>query len=103
VGANRKTILNSDPALDLADSNEPRFAQLRYCLSVPVTIVDELVGVLSFYSTSAFTEEHRISAETFATGSAAVFRHVTQADQGTDFLPFGGLNNLWAFERASGR
>ncbi len=56
VAANRQTIVNSDPALDLG----PHAARLGLssCLSVPLVSGDTLAGVLTLYSSSAFTDDH---------------------------------------------
>ena len=54
VAANRQTILNSDPALDLSDVTSPRPTHLKSTLSVPLTYENELVGVLSLYSSVNF-------------------------------------------------
>lgn len=61
VAANRQTILNSDPALDLGDAARSHSPRLRVCISTPVIACDELVGVLTLYSSelSTFTEEHK--------------------------------------------
>ena len=50
VGANRQTIFNSDPALDLGDLTEAWTPRLRSCFSTPLIWNDRLLGVLSVYS-----------------------------------------------------
>jgi putative nucleotidyltransferase with HDIG domain len=50
VGANRQSIRNSDPVLDLDDLARADSHILRAALAVPVTAGDELVGVLCLYS-----------------------------------------------------
>ena len=50
VGANRETILNSDPALDLGDVAEAWTPRLRSCFATPLVWDDTLLGVLSIYS-----------------------------------------------------
>ena len=61
VGANRQTILNSDPVLDLGESARVMVPPLRSCLSTPLVADTLLVGVLTLYSStkSAFNENHR--------------------------------------------
>ena len=50
VGANRETILNSDPGLDLGDVAEAWTPRLRSCFATPLVWGDTLLGVLSVYS-----------------------------------------------------
>jgi putative nucleotidyltransferase with HDIG domain len=61
VAANRQTILNSDPVLDLGEISRNLRPRLRSCLSTPLLIKSELIGVLSLYSTApgSFSEDHR--------------------------------------------
>lgn len=72
VAANRQTIVNSDPALDLGDSGRLAKPRLRSCLSTPLMTDGELVGVLTLYSVepAAFTEDHRRVIEGVAVHSA---------------------------------
>jgi putative nucleotidyltransferase with HDIG domain len=60
VAANRQTIVNSDPALDLGETARKLVPRLRSCLSAPLVSVDRVHGVLSLYSTRevAFSEDH---------------------------------------------
>jgi len=60
VAANRQTIRNSDPILDLGEVSKSISPRPRSCLSTPVTVGANLVGVLSLYSEQPdfFTEEH---------------------------------------------
>ena len=81
VAANRQTILNSDPVLDLGEVARAMRPRLRSCLSTPLVGEAELVGVLTVYSThrDAFTEDHRRIIEVVA-------RQVTQTvRQAVDF------------------
>ncbi len=61
VAANRQSILNSDPVLDLGDAARSLRPPLRSCLSAPLLIGETLVGVLTVYSPhrQAFSEDHR--------------------------------------------
>jgi len=61
VAANRRTICNSDAALDLAAVDEPFEGDLHSTLSVPLVVDDALVGVVSLYAhdPQAFTDRHR--------------------------------------------
>lgn len=68
VAANRQTILNSDPMLDLGEVARVLKPALRSCLSTPLLANTELIGTLTAYSThrDAFTEDHRRIAEVVA-------------------------------------
>jgi diguanylate cyclase (GGDEF)-like protein/putative nucleotidyltransferase with HDIG domain len=61
VAANRQTILNSDPVLDLGDVGRLLKPRLHSCASTPLVRGQELIGVLTLYSAQpqAFTEDHR--------------------------------------------
>jgi diguanylate cyclase (GGDEF)-like protein/putative nucleotidyltransferase with HDIG domain len=61
VAANRRTILNSDPVLDLGDVSRSLHPRLRSCLSTPLQERGQLVGVLSLYSPQqvAFSDDHK--------------------------------------------
>ena len=82
VGANRQTILNSDPVLDLGDMARSLNPRPRSCLSTPLVADKELVGVLSLYSTSrdAFSEDHRRIIEVVARQVSQVVRHAVEFD-----------------------
>jgi putative nucleotidyltransferase with HDIG domain len=66
VAVNRQTIMNSDPILDLGDV--ARATGLRACLSAPLISRDQILGVITLYSTAAdgFTESDRSAIEAFA-------------------------------------
>jgi diguanylate cyclase (GGDEF)-like protein/putative nucleotidyltransferase with HDIG domain len=68
VAANRQTIVNSDPMLDLGEVARALKPPLRSCLSTPLMVSNDLVGVLTVYSThrDAFTEDHRRLVEVVA-------------------------------------
>ena len=61
VAANRRTICNSDAALDLAGYDGQELAGFASCLSTPLTAGDELVGVITLYAADrhAFSDTHR--------------------------------------------
>jgi diguanylate cyclase (GGDEF)-like protein len=83
VAANRQTIVNSDPVLDLGDIARHHVPQrLRSCLSAPLVTGDDLVGVISLYSheTSAFSEDHRRIIEAVALQAAAALHRSSTAD-----------------------
>jgi putative nucleotidyltransferase with HDIG domain/diguanylate cyclase (GGDEF)-like protein len=68
VAANRQTILNSDPVLDLGEVSRNLRPRLRSCLSTPLIVRTELIGVLSVYSTArdSFSEDHRRIVESIS-------------------------------------
>ena len=68
VAANRQTIVNSDPMLDLGEVARALRPALRSCMSTPLAIGGELIGVLTVYSThrDAFSEDHRRLVEVVA-------------------------------------
>lgn len=67
VAANRQSICNSDPVLDLGNVSRSQL-YLRSCLSTPLVSGDNLVGVISLYSeeTNSFNENHRRILEAVA-------------------------------------
>lgn len=77
VAANKQTILNSDPVLDLGEVARVMRPRLRSCLSTPLTTDDGLVGVVTVYSThkDAFTEDHRRIIEVVARQVSETVRH----------------------------
>jgi GGDEF domain-containing protein len=60
VAATRQTILNSDPRLDFGSTSIETTRELLSAASVPLTLDDQLVGVLTLYSDepNAFSEQH---------------------------------------------
>jgi len=68
VAAHRQTIVNSDPMLDLGEVARALRPPLRSCLSTPLVVKNNLVGVLTVYSThrDAFSEDHRRIVEVVA-------------------------------------
>jgi diguanylate cyclase (GGDEF)-like protein/putative nucleotidyltransferase with HDIG domain len=78
VAANKQSILNSDPVLDLGEAvsrhSKPR---LRSCLSTPLISDNHLVGVLSVYSScsEAFTEDHLRLLEVIGRQVSDIIRH----------------------------
>jgi diguanylate cyclase (GGDEF)-like protein/putative nucleotidyltransferase with HDIG domain len=61
VAANKQTILNSDPVLDLGEVARLLRPRLKSCMSTPLVFNQELVGVLTLYSVNAdaFNEDHK--------------------------------------------
>jgi GAF domain-containing protein len=69
VAANKQTILNSDPVLDLGDVARAMRPRLHSCLSTPLITDGDLLGVLTLYTgqREAFSEDHRRVVEAVAT------------------------------------
>ena len=65
VGANRRTILNSDPALELGNLAAAWHPCLHTCIAMPLIVGDILLGVLSVYSPDQQGFSHR-QAQTLA-------------------------------------
>jgi diguanylate cyclase (GGDEF)-like protein/putative nucleotidyltransferase with HDIG domain len=90
VGANRQTIMNSDPVLDLGEMARAVTPRLRNCLSSPLILNGELVGVLTLYSAGreSFTEDHRRIIEVVANQTGQTFKHdfETEVPVGRDLL-----------------
>src|ERR1043166_2489269 len=82
VAANRQTIVNSDPVLDLGEIARDSTPRLRSCLSAPIVMNDVLIGVLTLYASEAeyFIDEHRRLIETVAQHSAGALRRATTQD-----------------------
>lgn len=68
VAANRQTIRNSDPVLDLGESARAMTPRPRSCLSTPLLSGQTLVGVLSLYSSNkdSYSEDHERIIEVVA-------------------------------------
>jgi putative nucleotidyltransferase with HDIG domain len=72
VAANRRAMMNSDAALDLGNLVVTLHPTPLACLSAPVAWKDEVIGVLTLYSSIAepFTPVHQAIAEVAASGLA---------------------------------
>jgi putative nucleotidyltransferase with HDIG domain/diguanylate cyclase (GGDEF)-like protein len=79
VAANRRSIRNSDPVLDFGEAARAISPRPRSCLSTPLLVDKELIGVLTLYSTgqNAFTEEHERVLEAVARQAAPVIKRTT--------------------------
>ncbi len=78
VAANKQSILNSDPVLDLGEAaSRHAKPRLRSCLSTPLVSDNHLVGVLAVYSVTpeAFTEDHLRLLEVIARQVSDIIRH----------------------------
>jgi len=93
VAANRQTIVNSDPTLDLGDIARPHALALKSCLSTPLLSADSLVGVLSLYvgASGAFNEDHKRIIETIARQVAQTIKRTSDSDRTNRRDPVTGL------------
>jgi len=101
VAANRQMIVNSDPRLDLGDVARHLTPRLRSCLSTPLLSDDQLVGVLTLYSSTAdgFNEDHRRIIEVVARQIAHTFKQAAEFDNSARRDPLTGLPNLRQLEQ----
>jgi putative methionine-R-sulfoxide reductase with GAF domain len=80
VAANRQSILNSDPTLDLGEISNQTTPPLRTTLSVPLVADSDLLGVLTLYSaTEQFTDHHRHIVETAGRLAAISLSHFRES------------------------
>lgn len=102
VGANRQTIANSDPVLDLGEIARCAVPRLRNCLSTALVSDDQLAGVLTLYSCDEpFTDDHKRIIETVAKQVASVFRAAATSKSSTrrDLPGFRALPSLNSYSR----
>ena len=83
VAANRQTIRNSDAVLDFGESARAMSPRQRSCLSTPLLVGNNLVGVLTLYSSTqdAFSEEHQRVAEIVARQVAPVIQQSAESQR----------------------
>lgn len=100
VAANRQTIVNSDPTLDLGEVARFVTPRLRSCLSTPLLSDEALVGVLTLYSTTAdgFTEDHRRIVEVVVRQIGQTFKSAAEFDNSTKRDSVTGLPHLAQLE-----
>ena len=99
VAANRRSIRNSDPVLDLGDLARSMSPRLRSCLSTPLVSQGALVGVVSLYSPSrdAFTEEHQRVLEVVSRQVSMIIKQAAEFDDARQWAlrdRLTGLPNL---------
>jgi GGDEF domain-containing protein len=101
VAANRRTIVNSDPALDLFDLASAGQAPLRNCISTPVCLNDSLIGVMTLYSTSpeGYTNDDREVVEALAGNAAPAFRSALEFDRTSEVDQVTGLYTSTRLQR----
>jgi len=96
VAAHRQTIRNSDPVLDLGESARAIEPRPRSCLSTPLEVESELIGVLTLYSTgvNAFTEEHQRVIEVVARQVAPIVKRSGSNESPVRPVALGGLTKI---------
>ena len=104
VAANQRTIVNSDPVLDLGEVARSMRPRLRSCLSTPLVCDQRLVGVLTLYSSQqkAFDENHRRVIEVIAGQVSQAVKDaigVSQKSDDTTYDEFIGLPNRQQLKR----
>src|SRR5581483_2302208 len=100
VAANRQTIVNSDPTLDLGEVARRFSPRLRSCLSTPLTAHNVLVGALTLYSSAidGFTEDHRRITEAAARQIGYTFKSAAEFDRSSKRDPSTGLPTVTQLE-----
>jgi diguanylate cyclase (GGDEF)-like protein/putative nucleotidyltransferase with HDIG domain len=93
VAANKRTIANSDPILDLGDAGRTYPTRFRSCISTPLVSEDKLVGVLTIYSgeTTAYGDDHRRIIEVVGRQVAPLFSRAIEFEQSAHRDPLTGL------------
>jgi putative nucleotidyltransferase with HDIG domain len=78
IAANKHSIRNSDPLLDLGDAARDTVPRLRSSMGNPIVQKDTVVGVLTLYSAQpdAFTEDHERVLDAIARRSAEAIKTV---------------------------
>jgi diguanylate cyclase (GGDEF)-like protein/putative nucleotidyltransferase with HDIG domain len=101
VAANRQTISNSDATLDLGETAKAAALRVRTCLSTPLIFDDELIGVLSLYSTEAngFDDDHKRIIEAVARQIAHTFKRSSEFDSNSRRDSLTGLPSLKQLEQ----
>jgi diguanylate cyclase (GGDEF)-like protein/putative nucleotidyltransferase with HDIG domain len=101
VAANRQTIVNSDPVLDLGDAARSQVSRLRSCLSTPLLHDDHLVGVLSLYSgeQNGFNEDHHRIIEAVARQIAHTLQRAIEFERTARRDTLTGLPHLEQLEQ----
>jgi GAF domain-containing protein len=102
VAANRRTIANSDPVLDLGEIARTLAPPLLSSLSTPLLFNDELVGVLTLYSrvSEAFGEDQRSVLDAIAPDIAYSFKRARDLEKDSKRKAFAAPQDR---ERRSGR
>ena len=104
VAANRQTIVNADPVLDLGEVARLLRPRLRSCISTPLVSGQDLIGVLTLFSVDvdAFNEDHKRILEIVGRQVSQSVRHALTFERyrATDLRDTAtGLPNVRHLER----
>jgi diguanylate cyclase (GGDEF)-like protein len=104
VAANKQTIVNADPILDLGEVARLLRPRLRSCISTPLVSGQDLIGVLTLFSVDvdAFNEDHRRILEIVGRQVSQSVRHALTFERyrATDLRDTAtGLPNVRHLER----
>jgi diguanylate cyclase (GGDEF)-like protein/putative nucleotidyltransferase with HDIG domain len=101
VAANRQTICNSDPVLDLGDAARVAGQRLRHCLSTPMLDGEDLIGVLSLYTTESigFSDDHRRVIEVVGHQIAHTFKQAIDSGRHSAKDPLTALPSIAQLEQ----
>jgi diguanylate cyclase (GGDEF)-like protein/putative nucleotidyltransferase with HDIG domain len=104
VAANKQTIVNADPVLDLGEVARLLRPRLRSCISTPLVSGQDLIGVLTLYSVDldAFNEDHKRILEIVGRQVSHTVRHALafERHRATDLRDTAtGLLNVRHLER----
>lgn len=89
-GATRRTSVNSEASLDLAQIAERFHPPLRSALSTPLSHEEKLAGVLTVYTTKdqAFSDAHGYAFEQVADAFAEHLRRLSISGSASTVIPF---------------
>ena len=83
VAANKQTIVNADPVLDLGEVSRLLRPRFRSCICTPLVSSKDLIGVLTLYSVEldAFNEDHKRILEIVGRQVSHTVRHALKFEQ----------------------
>ena len=95
VVANRRSVLNADPALDFGNRLDDLTPRFRSALSIPLTPDTESIGAVTLYSDqpNAFTDDQRLAIEMI---SGATAEAIERACSRTPVIARPGSVSAWA-------
>ena len=104
AAANRQSVVNSDPVLDLGDVARTHTPRLLSCLAVPLEVSQNLIGVVTLYASqaNAFSANHRRIVEMVAGRAAQILQQqlLFEREAGRDKHPVTGVPDGEQLERS---